>query len=53
MAWSKENIIAIFALFATCAPIFILLLTFLLRRRRRNIKEQGQSRWMMRAYGSH
>jgi hypothetical protein len=34
MAWSKENIIAILALIATCAPILILAVTLLLRQRR-------------------
>lgn len=34
MVWSKDNIIAILALFATCAPIFILLVTMLVRRRK-------------------
>jgi hypothetical protein len=43
MAWSKDNIIAILALLATCAPIIILVVKFLLRRRRRNVKMRGQS----------
>jgi hypothetical protein len=42
MAWSKENIIAILALFATCAPIAILVTTFLLRRRQRGGNTQGK-----------
>jgi hypothetical protein len=42
MAWSKDNIIAVLALLATCAPIIILVVTFLLRRRR-NAKMRGQS----------
>jgi hypothetical protein len=49
MTWSKDNIIAILALFATCAPIFLLIVTFLLRRRRRSLKKQSQSCSRIRA----
>jgi hypothetical protein len=42
MAWSKENIIAILALFATCAPIATLITTLLLRRRQRGGNTQGK-----------
>ncbi|KAH7067906.1 hypothetical protein FB567DRAFT_541435 [Paraphoma chrysanthemicola] len=40
MAWSRDNIIAILALFATCAPIAILVTTFLLRRKQRGSNTQ-------------
>jgi hypothetical protein len=41
MAWSRDNIIAMAALIATCAPIFILLGTFFFRRRQQCDKGKG------------
>lgn len=35
MAWTKDTIIALIALFAACAPIFFLVASILIRRRHR------------------
>jgi hypothetical protein len=35
MTWSRENVITLLALFATCVPTFIIVTRFLLRRRQR------------------
>lgn len=45
MAWSRDNIIAILGLFATCAPIAILVTTFLRRRRQRGGDTQGKDQF--------
>jgi hypothetical protein len=38
MAWTKDNVIAILALFATCAPIIVLATSALLRSKRRRLE---------------
>jgi hypothetical protein len=42
MSWSRENVFALLALFATCVPIFILATTLLLRRRQRHFVMGGK-----------
>lgn len=44
MAWSRDNVIAILALSAICAPITTLVTAFLLRRRRGG-NAQGQAQF--------
>ena len=36
MAWTKDTVIALIALFATCTPTFFLVASILIRRRRRS-----------------
>ncbi|KAH3978156.1 hypothetical protein HBI56_065850 [Parastagonospora nodorum] len=43
MTWSRDNVIAILALFATCTPIFVLVATALLHFRRQRAKKQAQA----------
>jgi hypothetical protein len=40
MTWSKDNTISVLALFASCTPIFILLVAHLLRQRRLRARKQ-------------